>query len=526
MPIAMIFRESDEILKEDLPLPKKEMWYMRLTATPNKVFGEQVLVAAGMSDRWPARSEEVPVLLLNGEVKQLYQAAFTTFGEAMGVRPLESGEAYWYEQIKDNFMYHPAGVFSNPPTTTEDAHLPNPRPLQEESFGQEEDEEGVITLDTGATNKKGGSSRATTAATDKGTLRFRQSNLEDYVVASDSLESLSHIGEKKKISAAGSKSSGSAGKPLRRLRVLSIIKPPKTIENEVEKVVKKPAGNVILEKEKRKETETTAATKHATAQHPEFTRITGLDQPPKEKVKEAAQPKGPEVVMPSEPAQPDAPTQTMQVTSAARGSAATVPKQAAHKDASTATGGAGAGGSSSAAGAFTAGQEDAGSQGSMSQAPIGSKDTLGDIYYKTYTVEARGDAPHQPIWGLKQKDRFVEFGACREWYLGSFPPGEVNRQRAHTQEGLFRAYIVGEANTRVANHQIMREWRTMVKERADGEKYRECLLKQVQNFEQMKNSFAEENAAFEAEKKSKEWGREDLKSKLQAAEELLSKERA
>ncbi|KAM0039782.1 hypothetical protein Hdeb2414_s0012g00386021 [Helianthus debilis subsp. tardiflorus] len=42
----------------------------------------------------------------------------------------------------------------------------------------------------------------------------------------------------------------------------------------------------------------------------------------------------------------------------------------------------------------------------------------------------------------------------------------------------------------------------------------------------MKSTFAEEKAAFEAEKKSEEWGREGLKSKLHVAEELLSKERA
>ncbi|KAJ0795781.1 hypothetical protein HanPI659440_Chr04g0154441 [Helianthus annuus] len=42
----------------------------------------------------------------------------------------------------------------------------------------------------------------------------------------------------------------------------------------------------------------------------------------------------------------------------------------------------------------------------------------------------------------------------------------------------------------------------------------------------MKSSFAEKKSAFEAEKKSEEWGREGLKSKLHAASELLSKERA
>ncbi|MFS8003049.1 hypothetical protein Hanom_Chr13g01209311 [Helianthus anomalus] len=98
----------------------------------------------------------------------------------------------------------------------------------------------------------------------------------------------------------------------------------------------------------------------------------------------------------------------------------------------------------------------------MPQAPIGPKDTLGDIYYKTYTEDAHGDAPHQPPWGLKQKDTFMEFSPCRDWYLNSFPPGEVNRQRARTHDGLYHAYIVREANTRAANHQIVREWRTMV----------------------------------------------------------------
>ncbi|KAF5756279.1 hypothetical protein HanXRQr2_Chr17g0812761 [Helianthus annuus] len=162
----------------------------------------------------------------------------------------------------------------------------------------------------------------------------------------------------------------------------------------------------------------------------------------------------------------------------------------------------------------------------MPQAPIGPKDTLGDIYYKTYTEEARDDAPHHPPWGLKQKDTFMEFAPCRDWYLNSFLPGEVNRQRARTHDGLYHAYIVGEANTRAANYQIVHEWCTMVRERGDWEKYRERLLRWVKDFEQMNSTFAEEKATFDAEKKSEEWGREGLRIKLCAAEELLSKERA
>ncbi|KAM0035403.1 hypothetical protein Hdeb2414_s0015g00445971 [Helianthus debilis subsp. tardiflorus] len=154
MPIAMIFRESDKIEKEELPILKGSDWYMNLLVTPNRIFGEQVLVEAGMSDKWLELSEGVPVLKFNGEGMfyspflfvfiiylrltiffcvvtegQLYQAAFPTFGGSMGGRPLRAGEAYWYEQIKGNFLYPPAGVFANPPSATEGAQLPKPRPL-------------------------------------------------------------------------------------------------------------------------------------------------------------------------------------------------------------------------------------------------------------------------------------------------------------------------------------------------------------------------------------------------------------
>ncbi|KAM0056929.1 hypothetical protein Hdeb2414_s0006g00224291 [Helianthus debilis subsp. tardiflorus] len=250
----MIFHSSDVIEREELPIPKGADWYVKLIATPNRIFGENVLVAAQMSDQWLEDSTEVPVLKFQDREAHLYQVAFPNFGGSMGVRPLESGEQYWYERIKGHFLYPSAGAFANPPSATECAHLPNPRPIRgvtsggkeilylssEESVGSSTGElsswsnifagmlrdlgidpeekkkkpskkkKKVITIDPEPTSKKGGSSRATTGASEKGTLRFWQSNLEDYVLASDSLEGLSRIGEKKS-SAAGSRSSGSAG---------------------------------------------------------------------------------------------------------------------------------------------------------------------------------------------------------------------------------------------------------------------------------------------------------------------------
>ncbi|KAM0044001.1 hypothetical protein Hdeb2414_s0010g00348021 [Helianthus debilis subsp. tardiflorus] len=106
--------------------------------TPNRVYGEQVLVAADMSDKWPARSKEVPILLLNGEEVALYQSAFPTFGGAMGVKPLGDGEVFCYEQIKPNFMYARAEVFTTPPVATEGARIPNLRPLRGVTYAGKE----------------------------------------------------------------------------------------------------------------------------------------------------------------------------------------------------------------------------------------------------------------------------------------------------------------------------------------------------------------------------------------------------
>ncbi|MFS7967286.1 hypothetical protein Hanom_Chr09g00783991 [Helianthus anomalus] len=389
--------------QNDVPVPKKEAWCVRLTTTPNRIFGQHVLVAAGMSDRWPARSEEISVLLFNGE------------------------------EIKNNFSYPPAGIFANPPTATEGVHRPNPKPLRavtsagkeifylssEESLGSSNGElsswssifpgvlrnlgidleekkkkastkkkitKRVVTVDTGATSKKTGGSRATAVASEKG--------------------------EKKKISATASKSSRSAGyRALESGTTLSSILVDEEEEEEEEceeEEEEEEATKLVTRKTLQEETAAGAPPAQKPIVGPAIGKQSrlrslykfspgdrgcwgvdchcagaGLDQPFKRKE--------PEVVKPTQSAQHDAPTQTLQVTSVDGGSTATVLEQTTHRDTTAVAAGAGA----------------------------------------------------EPIWGLKQKDTLVEFGTCRDWYLGSFPPGEVNRQRARTHEGLYHAYIVG-----------------------------------------------------------------------------------
>ncbi|KAM0019246.1 hypothetical protein Hdeb2414_s0026g00683301 [Helianthus debilis subsp. tardiflorus] len=128
--------------------------------------------------------------------------------------------------------------------------------------------------------------------------------------------------------------------------------------------------------------------------------------------------------------------------------------------------------SAGASGPYTSGGASSGGAGGYNPQTIRPKDTLGDIYYKTYTEDERGNAPHRASWNLKQKGTFQELVPCRDWFLNSIPPGEVNRQRALTHDALYEAYVVGEANTLFAGHQIVREW-------SDWENYRQRLVRQV-----------------------------------------------
>ncbi|MFS7903002.1 hypothetical protein Hanom_Chr01g00018501 [Helianthus anomalus] len=159
IPMAMQFRDMGSIPKEDLKIPRDAAWYEKLMVLPNQAFGEHVLVAAGMSDRWLHDSGNVSVLLLEAQGKSLcfitsffkkflkiissnanslffnaevalYHRAFPTHAGVMGVRLLCAGEEYWSEQIRSNFTYDKAELFAAPLVVTEGAHISNPRPCK------------------------------------------------------------------------------------------------------------------------------------------------------------------------------------------------------------------------------------------------------------------------------------------------------------------------------------------------------------------------------------------------------------
>ncbi|MFS7937938.1 hypothetical protein Hanom_Chr05g00433621 [Helianthus anomalus] len=137
IPMAMQFRAMGPIAKEHMAISRGTTWYENLMVLPNLVFGEQVLVAAGMSDRWPEDIESVFVLLFDGQAR-LYQSAFPTFAGVIGTRPLRDGEEFWLEQIRPNFMFTWIEAFAAPPLAAEGARIPKPRPCRAITFASKE----------------------------------------------------------------------------------------------------------------------------------------------------------------------------------------------------------------------------------------------------------------------------------------------------------------------------------------------------------------------------------------------------
>ncbi|KAJ0932311.1 hypothetical protein HanPSC8_Chr04g0172201 [Helianthus annuus] len=464
----MEFLQSGPIPKEDIKIPHKEGWYNKLMATPNRVFGEQVLVATGMSDKWPERSKDVPVLQFNGEEAMLYQSAFPTFSGTMSVRPLRDDEEYWYEQIKPNFMYARTKQFAAPPVATEGVHIPNPRLCRAMTPAGKE----IVCLSSVLRDleveheekkpKKAAKKKVTIAggaATKKA---------ETAGMASDAASRKEAVAKKPKVEV---KKAPSCPK--------IIIIPPKTTTvegkaGEVEKTVEK---DTVADKAGKKPIDITSEV----TKTPEFAKVTGGEQPAVERV-------DPEVRGENPTAQHTGPVHTELIkTSTAGESAGGVHVEGVIKDIAAAGGDAGGSGADARKGAP--------GKKPRQPSPIRVEDTLGDIYYKTYG-ESRADEPQAPVWNLIQSDTLVKFGACRERMMGAFPPAE-----------------------------IVREWRTLHLERASWEKHRERLAAEAKLFEQVQIKLQEDRASFDKEKKSKEWGLQGLKKKLQASKDTLADER-
>ncbi|MFS7967037.1 hypothetical protein Hanom_Chr09g00781011 [Helianthus anomalus] len=90
------------------------------------------------------------------------------------------------------------------------------------------------------------------------------------------------------------------------------------------------------------------------------------------------------------------------------------------------------------------------------------------------------------VWKHKQGDTFSNFTTCCEWFMGTFPPAEVLHHKQRKHEQLYQSHVVVQANQLSTGNQIMREWRTMHRERAEWEAFRSRLAADAKQFEKAK----------------------------------------
>ncbi|XP_021980081.1 uncharacterized protein LOC110876212 [Helianthus annuus] len=328
---------------------------------------------------------------------QLYQAAFATFGGSMGVRPLREDEERWYAQIRGNFMYPVADAFTSPPIATEGAQFPKPRPLRSVTSAGKE----VVYL---SSEESVGSSNGELSSWSNIFAEIKKKTPEKGVKFTEPEPKRPKITIK---SFQTADSESAKEKSVAEQDVAKAVEAQRKAEERQEKRKKAEEEKRAFELEREQE-QKKAMEKPVNVQESEVIRGSERRQ-------------GHEVVKPTHPAHAETHDRSKILTS--KGSSR-----------------------------YTSSGASSGGAGSYNPNVIGAKDTVGDIYYKSYTEEERGDAPHQAPWSLKQKDTFQELGPCRDWFLNSFTPGEVNRQRAKTHEMLYRTLVLGEANARAANH--------------------------------------------------------------------------
>ncbi|KAJ0845156.1 hypothetical protein HanRHA438_Chr15g0710451 [Helianthus annuus] len=158
------------------------------------------------------------------------------------------------------------------------------------------------------------------------------------------------------------------------------------------------------------------------------------------------------------------------------------------------------------------------------QSPIRPEETLGDYYYRSYSEKDAADL-HAPVWNLKKGDNFVVWHACQDCLQGILPPGEVKFQESRSYDQAYQSYVAETASHVSTTHRIVREWYNMHKEQKSFAAAQKKFSNDERRLAQLMAKLKDDQAKFEAERKTEEWSVAGWKRKAEAEAALLSEER-
>ncbi|KAJ0744837.1 hypothetical protein HanPI659440_Chr10g0392161 [Helianthus annuus] len=525
VPVRMVLRGKEDVPIETLRTPSDETWYQDLKEVPNIALPEKALVGAGMSLNWKMDRDDKPLfhcMLLPTKEN----------GGRMGTIKKNPDEEFWYDRIARNFSLPRDADLSDPPAA-------GAGELSNLGIGPERKRRATV---SNVAPKKGDAGK---------TQSFKVKNVEkkgmhhssdkcDYVVVSDTLEGLTPA--------------VTIRRPKPEPKDSADIPPsnpddPIDLESSPEHLVQRGAS-------KRKQTDTNAE-----------------DQPPKKIQRKKITRRGnlDAFVTGSVPVTPVAPTATDVQAVVHEELPPTPPHASATVQSNAAEGAdddaekpveierpADAGLSKvddtdnpSAPEVVTQDQgrgstekiptpapsdttpehverttveEQDSSAGVSKQSPIRPEETLGDYYYQSYSEKDAADL-HAPVWNLKKGDNFADWHVCQDWLQGIFPPGEVKFQESRSCDQAYQSYVAETASHVSTTHRIVREWYNMHKEQKSFAAAQKKFSNDERRLAQLMAKLKDDQAKFEAERKTEEWSVAGWKRKAEAEAALLYEER-
>ncbi|KAM0064515.1 hypothetical protein Hdeb2414_s0003g00103831 [Helianthus debilis subsp. tardiflorus] len=477
IPVRMVLRGKEDIPIKTLRTPVDENWYQDLKDVPNTALPEKALVGAGMSLNWKMERDDKPVYTEDGHIVSLYVVAFKREGGRMGTIKKKPEEELWYHRIVRNFVLPRDADLSVQPAAGAGELL---------NLGVGPEKKKRATTSTSAPKRSETVRiqplKARNVGEKKGTRRSSVSRC-DYVVVSDSLEGLTPVVIMRE--------------PKPEPRDSADIPPsnpddPIDLESSPEHLVQRGAS-------KRKQTDTDAEGQPPKkVQKKKITRRGNLDAFVTESVPDDGVEKTVEVEKPAD-ADPGGgttektPTPSPSDTMPEHAERTTVEEQDSFADVSK-------------------------------QSPILPEETLGDYYYRSYSEKDAADL-NAPVWNLKKGDTFAYWHVCQDWLQGIFPPGEIKFQESRSCEQAYQSYVAETASHVSTTHRIVREWYNMHKEQKSFVAAQKKFSNDERRLAQLMAKLKDDQAKFEAERKTEEWSVAGWKRKAEAEAALLSEER-
>ncbi|MFS7990830.1 hypothetical protein Hanom_Chr11g01063511 [Helianthus anomalus] len=94
-----------------------------------------------------------------------------------------------------------------------------------------------------------------------------------------------------------------------------------------------------------------------------------------------------------------------------------------------------------------------------------------------FIYRKRASEIYAPVWKVKQGDTYSDWQVCRDWLQGIFPPAEAKVQEGRSHDKTYHSYLEEIASSTSTIHTIVREWRSMHKERDVLKRQKRKLLR-------------------------------------------------